>query len=415
MTNAKSEFKREQEEQDEKFAAKSLIDDASLMTEEWIQETSDRHMAKTVSERMEQDDIRMKKKMLRDGESAALKVAMEERTKIREQAQAKTAGEVRDREFARKVILKDIDAECESKAACENDENVAKEVYAKLQDEMYAERLHNEEEEKYAMEVTKKMLMVEADEKYALGQEKELHAQRDRIMAKWTEQDGEYARVQQDLSDKALVEEEDIQNNTDAKVARKMQVAVIREELRKRHEIKLHDALNEIAIKKVSNDQLVPSADDINTCDIVSVIDQWANADASIVDVPDGIVIILQLPYMSDLRVKAIGAATVEIEATRYNYEQKDISISDKKLYNSIDNTTYAADFIIEGNGVALNDAALSYTYSKDVGVLYAYVDSVSLSKAETNVKQGVVDKLKNTFKRMFNTELDTSTSAGRK
>lgn len=411
MTNAKSEFKREQEEQDEKIAAKSLIDDAAIMTEEWIQETSDRQLAKTVAERMEQDEINLKKKMLRDGEAAALKVAMEERSRIREQAQAKTAAEVRDREFARKVILKDIDAECEAKSACENDENVAKAVYATLQDEIYAEKLRKEQEEEYALEVTKKMLMEEADEKYAMSQEKELHAQRDRVMAKWSEQDSEYARVQQELTDQELVEEAKAQDANSEKVARKMQVAVIREELRRRNEVKLHEKLNEIAIKKASADEVVPDPDNINTCDIDNVIDQWANAEASIQDVPDGIVIILQLPYMSDLRVKANGAATVEIEATRYSYNNTKLSVADEKLYNSMENTTYAADFIIEGKGVALNDACLSYTYSKDVGVLYVYVDSVSLSKAENEIKKGVVDKLKNTFKRMFNYSLDSNAS----
>lgn len=416
LSSATNEMKQSQEEYDEKIAAKSLLDDASAMTEGWIQETTDRQLAKSMAERLEIEEAEKKRELVKEGEKAALRAAMEERARIRNAAQAKADCEVRDREFARKVILSDIDAECEAKAACEKDEYFAKEVNAKLEDEAYAEKLMREEQDRFELERLQNML---ADEKYAEEAERALQAQEAKDRDMLARKDAELARIQQSLDDEDVEKRKEALNKTDSRAARAMQVELLREEhrrvkrrqlLTKQAEATRHSKCNAAVNFSEGDEDCIAKAGQLNAGNIESVATQWEELEADIEDVPDGICILLVLPFLKEIMVRALDHKTVEIEARRETYKGKE---ANNKVYNTVDNTTYSADFIIEGEGVTLTDAQLSYYYEEETGMVFVYVDSVCLTRAQEGVKQGVVDRLKHTFKRLFSNASSAGAGTG--
>jgi len=348
-------------------------------------------MAQETQDRLEAEEKQRRKQEEKDGENAALRVAMDERNRIRKGQQEKASKEVQDREFAKKVILADIDAECEFKSLCENDGNVAKEVYDRLQDEMYAERLHEEEENEMAIYRQKQVEMAEADSKFAMEQQEQMRHEAAELRRTKEQTDADYARVQQKLHDQAESAKRNKQSAQDAAVARKIQVQFLRQEHR--------DQMR----KTWSTKHPRVLGAHLSETNIAIISQAWEEAEATIQDVADGICITIELPYLNNLRVRTTDHHTVEIEATRVKFADTDGKIDPK--YNAVEHVNYSADFIIDGEGVDLDDTCLSYEYLSDTGLLHVYCDSVSLSKAEEEIKAGVVDALKGSFKRLFSSK----------
>lgn len=314
---------------------------------------------------------------------------MDERNRIRNAQKEKTQKEVDDREYAKKLILSEIDAECEFKALCDNDSNIAKDVYNKIQDELYAERLHEEELNERAIYRQKQIEMEEADEKFALLQQESLDKYATEVRIRNEQTDAEYASVQQKLLNERELLSIKKQQKEDELLARKLQVQNLRQD---------HRRLAREKYLKSNHNRVLGASITINTIESIGKI--WSEAEAIIEDVADGICITIELPYLNKLSVKATDNRTVEIEATRVFFSDHNGKV--RHEYNNVDYTNYAADFIIEGEGVNLDDTSLSYEYLSDTGLLHVYVDSVSLSKAEDKIKQSVVDLLKTSFKRLF-------------
>ena len=389
LSTVNCEFKKFQVEQDEKCAAKSLIDDACMMTAEWIQESQDRQVAKAVNDKLDQEDRLRRQAESKDGESYALKVAMEERSRIRNLQQAKAELEEKDHSFARKVVLQDIDAQCEFKALCDNDSALAKEVYNSIQDELYAENLYNEEKLKEALYLAKLQDIHESDSKFAFEQHRLMEAEESKLRAAVEESDRLFAIAQQEHESKAALTEKQQIEEADALMARRIQVQGFRQE---------HRRLKRVEHMAMVHNRVLGGM--ITAATIEMIANQWANAEAKIEDVADGICITIILPYLNDLSVRAVGTATVEIEAKRVIF--CDGSRKTDTPYNAEEFISYSADFVIDGSDVALSDASLSYEYVSDLGLLHVYVDSISLSKANKETKQNVLDTLKESFKRLF-------------
>lgn len=317
---------------------------------------------------------------------------MDERNRIRDAQKEKAQKEINDREYAKKIVLKEIDAQCEFKALCDNDENVAKQVYNHIQDELYAERLNEEELNELAIYRQKQIEMEEADAKFALLEQEALDKYDADMKLNKERTDAEYARVQQKLLHERELVRLKKQTIEDELMARKLQVNNFRQE---------HRRLAREKFLKLNHNRVLGASITIDTIDRISKL--WEQAEAVIEDVVDGICITIELPYLNKLSVKATDCRTVEIEATRVLFSDNNGKV--KHEYNEIEYINYSADFVIDGNGVNLDDTCLSYEYLSDTGLLHVYVDSVSLSKAEDNVKQSVVDLLKSSFKRLFHSK----------
>jgi hypothetical protein len=345
-------------------------------------------LARETQERLIAEDKQKRRQEEKDGENAALRVAMDERNRIRKQQQEKASKEIEDREYARKVILADIDAECEFKSLCDNDSNVAKEVYERIQDELFAEKLHEEELNEMAIYKQKQIEMAEADAKFAMEQQEAMEKEANEIRRNKEETDADYARVQQKLHDQAVSIKREQQSSYDAAVARKIQVQLFRQE----HRDKMR--------QRYMNKHTRVLGANLTETNIAMISKAWEEAEALIEDVSDGICITIELPYLNNLRVRTTDFRTVEIEATRVKFADDKGRLDTR--YNAVEHVNYSADFIIEGDGVNLDDTCLSYEYLSDTGLLHVYCDSVSLSKAKDEVKASVVDSLKGSFKRLF-------------
>ena len=66
---------------------------------------------------------------IKKGEEEAMRVAIEERRRIKLIAEEKKERESRDVEFAKASILKDIDEKCQIEELCSKDEEVAQQVF----------------------------------------------------------------------------------------------------------------------------------------------------------------------------------------------------------------------------------------------------------------------------------------------
>ena len=216
-----------------------------------------------------------------------------------------------------------------------------------------------------------------------------IEAEEDKLRAAVEESDRLFALAQQEMESQAAVSEKQRVEEADALVARRIQVQGFRQE---------HRRLKRAEHMAVVHNRVLGAM--ITAATIEMIANQWANAEARIEDVADGICITILLPYLNDLSVRAVGATTVEIEAKRVIF--CDGSRRTDTPYNAEEFTSYSADFVIDGNDVVLSDASLSYEYVSDLGLLHVYVDSISLSKANKQTKQNVLETLKESFKRLF-------------
>lgn len=139
LRSVATDFKQDQVDLDEKCAGKSLIDEACEMTQEWIRETADRHMAKRIAEKLHDEELREQSVAECKGESMAMKLAIEERRRVKMEENTRMALSESDFEFARQTVLDEIDAECEMKQSCEKDDEFAKQLHERLQQELLSE------------------------------------------------------------------------------------------------------------------------------------------------------------------------------------------------------------------------------------------------------------------------------------
>jgi hypothetical protein len=144
-------------EQDEKVAVKMQDEDASSLMNEWLQEVKDKQLAAKISENLEAE---AKDRTLREqveGETAAMKLAVEERRRVQLEAQSKRELEEKDCYMAKHVY----DQEKQVLDLCERDDALARELY----DAEVAEELQKAEDLRAKLERKRAADLTTADEK----------------------------------------------------------------------------------------------------------------------------------------------------------------------------------------------------------------------------------------------------------
>ena len=166
--------------------------------------------------------------------------------------------------------------------------------------------------------------------------------------------DEEVARVAQDELDSSTQREQQTQERKDFLIARKLAVQTAREQHR-----------------RMKRSELAPASAETFTS-ISAVQRQWEHCEAVVEDVMDGICITLLLPFVRDLKTKATANNLVELEAFRV------VGAAEAKAGSAtVDNTQYAAEFIIEGCRLAIQNRDISYEYTSDTGLLHIYIEKV--------------------------------------
>jgi rubrerythrin len=288
--------------------------------------------------------------------------------------------EAKDSEYAKKVVLDDVESDHKFSELCSNDEKYAKEVYDQMQDELYAEELMRQEKLRVERENEERLSLIMADEKIAREHQHMASKEAEEKDSKMAENDFELAkRIQQTLDNKFLQLQKK-QEMEDAKLSRQLSVSMAREAHRQQKSSKWTSSKG---FKHFQDTQSIQQA--------------WLDADADVDDVMDGICLTIILPHLRQLNVKVHGKRTVEIEAGRTIFVGEEATA---------ENSQYCAEFLIDGPNVSLKESDVSYEYSHESAMLHLYIEKVHLH-GENPVTDKVESEtflggLKENFRRLF-------------
>lgn len=397
LADVTNEQCKEAEHHDVKVAVETQCEEALEMATGWIREEADAKFAEEVHEQSVREEKESKDAALKNGESEALKLAIEERRRVQAEAAARREMESKDCEFAKKVVMDDAEEEHNFKEVCAKDEEAAERLHRELQDELLAEELMKKEEQEFLAAQMKKQDMIDQDAKLAekeLAMEEERHQSEEQSRQKkildQAMHDFEVARKTQIELDVEASRTKSDQERKDAQYALKMTIMHAREAHRraKRLEV-IHSAKVFNSVKKVAQ--------------------QWLDADAEVEDVAGGLCLTLLLPYLRDIKVSALDRKRVDLEAYRIVGSEEQ-----KAGLATVDNSQYSAEFVIDGQNVHITDKDVSFEYSSESGLLFVYVENVHLDSDGGAVSDGTgsggssergsswTNSLKNGFKRMF-------------
>lgn len=386
MNEVKREQKDETEDLDQKVAVETQCREAVALAMEWVTEDADCKMARDLQSAMEMEAKLARQLEISHGESTALSVAIEERRRTVAEAERRRKVEEEDAKRAANLV----EEEQQLNKLIEQDDEYAKRYHETLQDELVAEELARQEEERAERERARLASIAEADAKHA-ADEVMREMESDRLAAERQEkEDFELARSEQGAIDAKRQTELQEQERNDLALARRLSTKAAREDHRRLKAL-------ELGIKTNS----FPT--------IASVHKQWEECEAVVEDVMDGICITLVLPFVRDLKTKACGHNRVELEAYRV------VGINERGA--SVENSQYAAEFIIEGSKLAIKDKDISYEYASDTGLLHIYIDKVRLDGVPIRDTDpdwqrddrdrrggGILANVKNSFRRLFST-----------
>ena len=312
-------------EHDEKVAVKIQDDDASSLMNEWMQEVRDKQVAAKLSERLEAE---AKDRYMRDeheGETAAMRLAVEERKRVQSEAIAKKQMEEKDSYMAKQAY----DEEKHMIDQCEQDDALARELY----DADIAEQLQKAEELRAQAEKKRYDELASADEKLAYAAQHDLEEELRQQEAKQEEEDHAVAQrlmAEDDVLIRNEREQQMKQEMEDGKLSKKMSIANLRAEHRRQKYLKM-----------IVN---APYASGIN---VPTTAEMWRDADPVIEDVAGGICITILLPNIKKVDVKLSKKHVVVVEATRMVLSDEDAAcIAARK---KPEHTSYDIDFEIEG------------------------------------------------------------------
>ena len=381
---------------DEKVAVETQCREAVALAMEWVTEDADCKMAHDLQVAMENEAKLARQLEVSRGESEALSVAIEERRRV--MAETERRRQLEEDDAKRAAAL--LEEEEQIRALVEQDDVYAKRVHETLQDELVAEEMARQEEARDKRERDRLAAIAEADAKQA-ADEVLREMESDRAAAeKQMKQDFDLAHAEQDALDKQRRLQQAEQEKKDFAMAHRLSVKAAREEHRRLKAL-------ELGIKTNS----FPT--------MASVHKQWEECEAVVEDVMDGICITLVLPFVRDLKTKACGHNRVELEAYRV------VGMNERDA--SVENSQYAAEFIIEGSKMAIMDRDISYEYASDTGLLHIYIDKVRLDGvpikdtdaewAEQSDRSGrsLLGSVKNSFKRVWGKIRSASSSASSK
>lgn len=404
------------EESDNLYAVDKQVEEAIDLLGEWIQETNDFKLAQELAEAMEKERESQRRLEIIQGESAALKLAVEEKRRIKAEADAKTAREREDAEFAKRIAEEEEKFYYDAKRQYEEDEKLCKE----MQDTVTPLRPTREEKED-DNEVHEDDNKAPSRRCFDSDNEDDCKAdcKGDYDMDDTNAFDFVPNQTFQGTATTSYFDEKEIEEEyepmPDTSKDRELAMSIARNEyrqdfqkLKQRQTLALYDA------SKSSKDEKL-------------VCQLWDRANAEVDDVQGAVCLTILLPNVKKLKVNIESdGITVRVVAWR--------QILERRLATT-DNSQYVAEFHLDGRNIRIAPKDISYDYKAETGILHVYIEEVCLDtaankssssaapaasskdnstllpsnaagnseKQKRNVKQAIASEIKNSFFRIFN------------
>lgn len=333
------------------------VNEALVVMKDWARETEDKEVATKLAKQLEEEDQKSRKEELTKGEAAALKVAIDETRRVKAEAKDKEVREKTDAEYA--------------KAIYEAEEKDAKQFEQILEDDAkLARQLSDDDGSKWESKSDY------AEEKGCNNNNADSKASRDSkhdekedeeaflraASAKFEQLDADMAvaeREQRQL-DRERLDTERAQLTKDFLLSRRLAVKTEREA----HKLRKYKEMQRTFERCQRGNEAVANL--------------WSSCEAEVDDVCDAVCITLLLPNILDLKVKVVrNGRKVSIDAKRF--------VQENDRFAAAENTSYVAEFKIQGKNVQISDTSVSHEYTSDTGLLHIYIEGVSLEANEAN------------------------------
>jgi hypothetical protein len=375
-------------DEDAAVAVELQIDDACEVVKEWVREDSDYKLAMSLTSQLDEEDRRLAKMNIQKGEEEALKIAIEERNRLKQRREEREILEKQDALLARKLVLEEEEKYFQAKQTMEDDEKYIASLMEGIAEadckdskstgrkislltEFGDDKHHNCLEEKDgSLDSAQKRTMIFADSKNVFNDE--------------GEEKSEVAPIHPRCQRPAAIDEEG-SAEVDAALSRKRSV-------KKSRALFVADKAAQAMLK----------ADAFPT--EAAVARQWELAEVTIEDVCDGICITVTLPNLAKLKCRVIeNSRKIMIEAERLLFSSG-FGVDSAPIKPTEENSQYNAEFSLNGRNVRLTAENIQYEYSSETGLLHVFIDNVYLDDQAANkaFSSGVIGGFISRFGRLF-------------
>jgi hypothetical protein len=380
-----------QVENDNLMAIDCQADEVAGIVKEWVQENNDMHMAAELAKTLDEEEAANRRLEVLRGESEALKVAVEEKRRLRAEAEAKIQREKDDEAFAKKFVEDEEKEFQRSRASMMYaDEKLCRQLSTDLDKKSGAKDgspTNHDDERKEWDESEDEYEEEQEDEEHKADHDEDDSCHAERAIQQ-LEHDFELARHfqrQLDLEARAMKTQLEAK---DEMYSRKLQVMEERKAFMGRKRAQLAGDYEKHCQQK--NESYVASL--------------WENAEADVDNVQNALCLTLLLPNITNVQVKLIydqsnngGKARfvlrkknpiIRIEATRM--------VKDRLCAKS-DNSVYVAEFQLDPNvgqkpssslfggkkvGLKLSPRDIYFEYTSESGLLHVFVENILLNES---------------------------------
>jgi len=345
-------------EYDTQVAIDFTVNEALGVMQEWARENEDKDVAAKLAKQLEEEEQKAIKDELAKGEAAALRVAIDETRRIKAEAKDRENREKTDAEFAKSIYEAEEKDVKQSEQLLEDDAKLARQM---SDDESKWESKSDYAEEKGTTSPSSSVGDSKAfrhDSKYDEKEDEEAFLRAASAKFDQLDADMEVAAHEQRLLDRERMDRERTQQTKDYLLSRRLAVKTEREAHKQR---KFKDMQRTFERCQRGDE---------------AVANLWEACEAEVDDVCDAVCITLLLPNILDLKVKVVkNGRKVSIDAKRF--------VQDGDRFASPENSSYVAEFKIQGKNVQISDTSVSHDYTSDSGLLHIYIEGVSLEANE--------------------------------
>eukprot|EP01038_Epipyxis_sp_PR26KG_P010047 gene10047-13506_t len=352
-------------ENDSRIAKDIQNKEAAVILAEWFREEADMELAIKLSHDYEEELLLLQAIEDAKNECEAMKVAVEERRRLKSEAEAKEEMVKNDEKLAQELAQRLIDEEAELRCLCARDEELAKRLAdfdktdepSDADDKIsvsYSNKFSDEKDDKCINPLlTNKKQVDKCDSK----EEMKVNC----------------------YEEKEDFRAEDMKENAIEKVSVPPQVRPTLfpdQKTTQSFELSLQARRREYQRNKRSNIKNVSETFPTPA----SIAKQWEVAEADVEDVFGGVCISLLLPKMKSVRIRTTGGGKkILIDALRLVDLKSNNNIA--SLITTENNSLYKAQFILQGDKVNIMEEDVSFDYDIRKGLLHVYVDSVQLNE----------------------------------
>eukprot|EP01032_Pedospumella_encystans_P012579 gene12579-14545_t len=342
-------------EYDTQVAIDFTVNEALVVMKDWARETEDKEIAAKLAKQLEEEDQKSRKEELTKGEAAALKVAIDETRRVKAEAKDREVREKTDAEYAKAIYEAEEKDAKQFEQILEDDAKLARQLSDDDESKWESKSDHAEEKGSSYGNADSK---ASRDSKHDEKEDEEAFLRAASAKFEQLDADMEVAEREQRLLDRERLEKERAQLTKDFLLSRRLAVKTEREA----HKLRKYKDMQRTFERCQRGNEAVANL--------------WNSCEAEVDDVCDAVCITLLLPNILDLKVKVVkNGRKVSIDAKRF--------VQENDRFASSENTSYVAEFKIQGKNVQISDTSVSHEYTSDTGLLHIYIEGVSLEANE--------------------------------